>query len=513
MAPARVRGARVGRMLPRPSSPDRASVVAASDQDTLPFASALPSRAGERNADDAEPEIDDDLELPTTGGSDDDEPSGSLDEDDDADAIDDSDDGGESPLDDAEASDLDAGEDEIDETDDDDGDESDIDVGPLDDEVDIGEESELGDEAAGDAAGDDDGIDLEERAAADDGGIEGTNEAPEDAVDESALPELAADDEADEGDEDLAEVLLTDAQTTELPPWDATRWTPLEGAGAAVPCSALTIAAGRVAAAGEVLLVVGEGERSARQPSFGAGVVAIAAADDLLLTATARGQIALSHGAWTEAASLGALRAVRGPLALAATPGRGWIRLDGGLHSVTPPDAAIVPARQRGVLAITASGGSTLLVVEGAAGPAIERLRGDDEARRATRLRGAARRLVAGAAQHGTITLVAAAGGRAVALTDGARIAISRDDGVTFAIAVFGPILALTFAGDDADATLLVLLEGGAVVQSPVAGEPTRVAAIEGVGPAAAIGWDPARECAWIACSAGLIAIGRAPRH
>jgi hypothetical protein len=502
-------------MPPRSPSPERASAVIVRVQDTiLPHASALPGNAGERNpGDDVEPEIDDDLDLPTTGGDDEDEPSGSVDEDDDADAIDESDDGGESPLDDAEASDLDAGEEEIDETDDDDGDEGDVDVGPLDDEVDIGEESELGDEAGNDAASDDDGLDLEERAAADDGGIEGTNEAPEDAVDESALPELDADDDADEGDEDLAEVLLTDAQTTELPPWDAARWTPLEGAGAAMPCSALAIAAGRVAAAGEVLLVVGEGERSARQPSFGAGVVAVAAADDLLLTATARGQLAVSQGAWTEAVAAGSLRAARGPLALAATPGRGWILGGGALHSVTPPDAAIVPARQGGVLAITASGGSTLLIAEGAAGPVIERLRGDDEGRRAVPLRGAVRRLVEGAAKHGTITIVAAAGGRALAVSDGARIAISRDDGATFAIAVFGPILALAFAGDDDDAPLLVLLEGGAVVQSPVNGEPTRVAAIEGVGPAAAIGWDPARECAWIACSAGLMAIGSAPRH
>ena len=501
----------------RSPSPERASAVIVSVHDTLPRVAALPGSEGEgegeRDHDDVEPEVDDDLELPTTVG-DEDEPSGSVDEDDDADAIDDSDDGGESPLDDAEASDLDAGEDEIDETDDDDGDEAEVDVGPLDDEVDIGEESELGDEAAADAASDDDGIDLDERAAADDGGIEGTNEAPEDAVDESALPELDADDDADEGDEDLSEVLLTDAQTTELPPWDTTRWTPLDGAGAAVPCSALAIAAGRVAAAGEVLLVVGEGERSARQPSFGAGVVAVAAADDLLITATARGQIAVSQGAWTEAIALGALRAGRGPLTLTATPGRGWIRRDGALHSVTPPDTAIVPARQRGVLAITASGGSTLLLAESAAGPVIERLRGDDEGRRAVPLRGAARRLVEGAAPHGTITLVAAAGGRAVAFTDGAQIAISRDDGATFAIAVFAPILGLTFAGDDADATLLVLLEGGTVVQAPVNDEPTRVAAIEGVGSApAAIGWDPSRECAWIACSAGLTAIGRAPRH
>jgi hypothetical protein len=500
-------------MPPRPSFPERASVVDLTALDIPISASTLPG-ARDRSNDEPEPEIDDDLDLPTTGDDEDeDEPSGSIDEDDDADAIDDSDDGGESPLDDAEASDLDAGEEEIDDIDDDDGEEeSDVDVGPLDDEVDIGEESELDDDGLGDAASDDDGLDLEERAAADDGGIEGTNESPEDAVDESALPELDADDDADEGDEDLAEVLLADAQT-ELPPWDTTRWTPLEGAGAAAPCSTLAIAAGRVAAAGEVLLIVGEGERSARAPSFGAGVVAVAASDDLLLTATARGQIAMSQGSWSEATSLGALRAGHGATSLTATPGRGWICRDRTLHSVTPPDTALVPVRERGVLALTASGGAALLLAEGATGPMIERLRGDDEARHAVPLRGAARRLVEGAAKQGTITLVAAAGGRAIAITDGARIAISRDDGATFAIAAFGPILALTFAGDDDDATLLILLEGGTVVQSPESGEPTRVAAIEGVSAPAAIGWDPARECAWIACRAGLLAIGRAPRH
>ena len=498
----------------RSFSPDRAPAADVAVSDILPRAFALPGGARERSNDDVEPEIDEDLELPTTGDGDEDEPSGSVDEDDDADAIDDSDDGGESPLDDAEASDLDAGEDEMDEIDDDDGqEESDVDVGPLDDEVDIGEESELDDEGVGGAANDDDGLDLEERAAADDGGIEGTNEAPEDAVDESALPELDSDEDADEGDEDLAEVLLADAQT-DPPPWDASRWTPLEGAGAAVPCSALAIAAGRVAAAGEVLLVVGEGERSARKPSFGEGVIAVAASDDLLLTATARGQIAVSQGAWTEAISPGTLRAGHGPAALAATPGRGWICRDHALHSVTPPDASLVPVRERGVLAMTSSGGALLLLAEGAAGPVIERLRGDDEGRRAVPLRGAARRLVEGAAKQGTLTLLAAGGGHSIAFTDGARIAISRDEGASFAIAAFGPILSLAFAGDDDDATLLILTEGGTVVQSPVDGEATRVAAIEGVGSAAAaIAWDPARECAWVACRAGLVAIGRAPRH
>jgi hypothetical protein len=475
-------------------------------------AHALPAPTRERN-EDADDDLDDDLDLPLPGAGEDEEPVGGDDHDDDADAIDELDDDGASPLDDAEATDLDAGDDEIDETDDEDEGEGEVDVGPLDDEVDIGEENELGDESASNATNDEDGLDLEEHAADDDGGAEGTSEAPEDAVDESALPELAADDDADDSDEDLAEVLLADAQLEPVP-WDATRWTQLEGAGAAVPCAALAIAAGRVAAAGEVLLLVREGERAARQPAFGAGVVAVAAADDLLFTATARGQIAVSQGAWDEATSLGALRAGHGLVELAATPGRGWVRCEGALHAIAPPYAALSPVRERGVLAMSASGGAVLVLTAGAPTPGIERRRGDDEGPRETPLRGAARRLVEGVEKQGTITLTAAAGGRLLAFTDGARIAVSRDAGATFSVGAFGVVLALAFAGDDDGAALLILTEGGAVVQSPAHGEATRVAAIEGLGGApAALGWDATRECAWIACRAGLLAFGRAPRH
>jgi hypothetical protein len=505
----------------RLSSPEHALTGDIAVSALPPRAHALPgnprgrdeSAKEDKEDDDDDAKVDEDLDLPDDNEDDvdDDEPAGILDEDNDE--IDDSEDGGDNPLDDAEASDLDAGEDEIDETDEGDAnEESEVDVGPLDDEVDIGEENELGDEGMGDTSHDDEGIDLEERAASDDGGLEGTSEAPEDAVDEAALPALDADDDLDEGDEDLAEVLLEGAQM-ELPPWDAARWTPLEGAGGKDPCSTLAIAAGRVAAAGEALLLVGEGELVARRASFGAGVVAVAAADDLLLTATARGQIAASQGAWTEATSLGALRAGHGPVGLAATPGRGWVLRDRALHRITPPDGSLAPVRARGVLALASSGGTVLLLTEGEKGPVIERLRGDDEGRRPTPLRGPVRRLVEGTAKLGTITLVAA-GGRAVAFTDGARIAISRDSGASFSLVAFGSIVALAFAGDDAGATLLILVEGGAVVQCPAIGEATRVAAIEGLGGGpAAIGWDPTRECAWIACQAGLLAISKAPRH
>lgn len=503
----------------RLSSPEHASTADRALSALPPLAHAFPGNPRGRDDEEKENEEDDgdaaeDLDLPESDDDDvtDDEPAGIADEDNDE--IDESEDGGDNPLDDAEATDLDAGEDELDETHEDDAsDEDEVDVGPLDDEVDIGEENELGDEGLGDTSHDDEGIDLEERAASDDGGLEGTSEAPEDAVDEAALPALDADDEADEGDEDLAEVLLEGAQM-ELPPWDTARWTLLEGAGAKVPCSTLAIAAGRVAAAGEALLLVGEGERAAHHASFGAGIVAVAAADDLLLTATARGQLAASQGAWTDTTPLGALRAGHGPVSLAATPGRGWALRERALHRITPPDGSLAPVRERGVLAMAASGGTVLLLAEGEKSPVIERLRGDDEGRRATPLRGPVRRLVEGAAKLGTITLVAAAGGRAFAFTDGARIAISRDGGASFTIVAYGPIVALAFAGEEVGAALLILVEGGAVVHSPARGEATRVATIEGIsGAPAAIGWDPARECAWIACAAGLLAISKAPRH
>src|SRR5262249_32741675 len=233
---------------------------------------------------------------------------------------------GKASLDDESASDLDTGVDldPLEESAIAGADEEEIDVGPLDEGITFNDEHLL-EERPERALEEPDDPDLEEGYSADDGGAEGTNEAPEDEVDEDALPELDADDEGEEGDEELAEVLLAGASEASIP-WAIARWIPLEGAGARVPCVTLSIAGGAVVAAGQVLLIVEDGARTARRPAFGAGACAAAITDGLLLSATARGQLLLSTDGGKDASPLASLREGHGPLELAATNGRVFIR-------------------------------------------------------------------------------------------------------------------------------------------------------------------------------------------
>jgi hypothetical protein len=457
-------------------------------------------------------EIDEDLDLPPLDADEGDEPPA-----DEAHELPASGDeaGG---LDDSEATDLDVG-DELDEIDDEESSdaEADVDVGPLDEGIDDDDEGTgPGDDDEGGA--DDEGIAIDESHDADDGGAEGTSENPEDEVDEDALPEID-DGEDGGGDQALADALLPEPGG-DLPPWAPARVALLEGAGAAVPCRSLSVAAGRVAAAGEVLLFVEEGARAARRPPFGEGVVAVALADDSLLAATARGQLLASRDGGADATSLGAFRSGAGPLAvqLAATPGRFWIRAGAALSCLTLPAPVPTSVRDRGVLAIAASGGTLVAVTLGPAGPAVERLRGDDEGGMEAPLAGLARALV----ERGrdALLLAVAAGGRCLALGDGRSVALSRDGGATFAALDPGPTVAIAFAGDGADAPLLALVApaGAALaylVEVSPGGDATRIGELtsaEGELPAA-IAWDASRELVWVASGAGLIALGMPRRH
>ena len=110
------------------------------------------------------------------------------------------------------------------------------------------------------------------------------------------------------------------------------------------------------------------------------------------------------------------------------------------------------------------------------------------------------------------------AGGRCLALCDGGRTLVSRDGGATFTAPELGPTLAVAFAGDEADAPLLAVCAAGGDAFLVEAREPSaaHLAELQGViGPdaAVAIGWDATREVAWIACRAGLLALGSARRH
>src|SRR5262249_43304761 len=160
------------------------------------------------------------------------------------------------------------------------------------------------------------------------------------------------------------------------------------------------------------LLLVEEGARAARRLPFGEGVVAVALAEDALLAATSRGQLLAGREDGAEATSLGTFRPGPGavPVQLAATPGRFWIRAGTSLSCVTLPAQSPSPVRERGVLAIAASGSALCAVTLGSAGPAIERLRGDDEGGMEAPLSGPAASLV----ERGrdALLLAVAAGGR-----------------------------------------------------------------------------------------------------
>lgn len=423
----------------------------------------------------------------------------------------------ESGLDELTAVDLDVGPelDDIDELGADDT-TGEIDVGPLED----GLVTDEGSAAEGEAMGfDDDNVVVDEDRDDDDGGAEGTKEDPGDDVDEAALPEMD-DGEDNAGDDELAETLLAEAS---VPRWAASRWAPLEGAGSEVPCRAVAACGGQVAAAGEVLLMVEDGARAARQLAFGEGALAVALAEDALLVANARGQLLLARDHGAETSSFGQWRSGLAPtirsndVELAATPGRFWIRAGTSLSSIDASGHPLTRVRERGVLAITAVGGVLLSLSSGTGGPAIERFRGDDEGWAEAPLPDAARAMAERC--RGTLRVAAAGGGRSVALCDQQRVAVSRDGGASFSVLELSAVRAIAFAGADADAPLLALVapEGGGsgfIAEVDAAGAPERVAEIAGPGrEATALSWDASREVVWVACAAGLLALGRPQRH
>jgi hypothetical protein len=476
-------------------------------------------------------EEDEDIDLPPMDQDDDDEAPQDDEEDFDVAWADDADGDDEDPLDDATASDLEIGLD----VGDDDGAvgveaDGELDVGALDEGVDFSEEADAGDSAAQDDAdgfGDEhhDGV-QDDDDGWDDGGAEGTSDAPEDDVDDADLPELDADDEGDEGDAALAEVLLAEADA--LPPWDASRWAVVEGAGAHVPCRAVAVEAGSVVAGGEVLLLVEEGARAAHRAGVTAKEAAsIALTTDVLVVATSRGQLLSSRDFGATATPLGGWKPSHGDVELAATPGRVWIASEGALWSMTPLSEQISKVRARGVLRVRASGAVLVALTEtstgdGARSVSLERHRGDDEGWMSTPLGGEAARIATAAGARFAV----AAGGLLVAFADAGSLSLSRDGGESFETTALERVLALAFAGDDLDGPLAVLLAPDAegvstVLKLDVDGAPSRVGELHGMvpsagdseGAAADMAWDASRDVIWIACSAGLLAMGRTPQH
>ncbi|EYF05714.1 hypothetical protein [Chondromyces apiculatus] len=438
------------------------------------------------------------------------------------------------PFDDTEARDLDVVELDVDPAEGTEGgseDEKEIDVGPLDEGMSLDEEDGgwAGDEQEGGQHGDDiDDVDAGE----DDGGAEGTGEAPEDAVDEGELPALDADDEGNyEGKDLLGE--LPDLPDDPPPAWDPSPWATVAGAGAEVPCCALAVTGAQVVAGGSVLLVVPAGEQVARRPGLDAMASAVAVADGAdgaIVVATQRGRLLRSEDQGVSASPLGGWRTTGGTSAmLATTPGRLWIASEGTLWSLSEGAGAVAPAiaasREGGITGIAASGGALLALWQGKGTAQLMRVRGDDELPVDIALSGAALHV---ASVRGAL-IAAGAQGRALALGGAEVLCVSRDGGTSFqVVGGLGRVVALAFAGEEASAPLLALCarEGEAhaeLVKVPESGAPTRIAALgearqseedEDLGfGAAALAWDAGREVAWIACQLGLLAVAPKPEH
>ncbi len=480
----------------------------------------MPNGPSARDEDVELPPLDDDATDPRSRpGADDDERA--PDDDDDFELHENRDEG--DPLDDTNAHDLDAGidVDDLDEPLDDDG--EGVDVGPIDEGIDFSDE---GDDE-GDGPGDDDDDDDDRLdASPDDGGAEGTDDAPEDEVAEAALPELDADEEgADDGA--LAEVLFAEATGTAD---GAELWEPIGGAGADVACEAVAAGSGRVAAGGDAL-VIGEGLGAARSTSVASGVAAVALADDVLAYANRRGQVLWGRGLTDPPAPLGGWSPAVGGVELVATPGRIFILADGALWSFAATGEHLASLEPSGVRAIAAAGGVVgVLARAEAGGLSLGLRRGDDEALPRIRLQGEALRVAGADGVH----LAIAASGKALALTDGRIVVVSRDGGASFSSISLGDVVALVFVGSGSDAPLIAATEPDAYgtaqlvrISAPgewaPVGEVPRAASADAAdetdgdtAPAAApiaLAWDAADEVLWIASRAGVLAYRRAAKH
>ncbi|WP_437659722.1 hypothetical protein [Sorangium sp. So ce1182] len=304
------------------------------------------------------------------------------------------------------------------------------------------------------------------------------------------------------------------------------------------------------------VLVVDAGALTARRAGVDASAASIALSDAALLIATRRGSLLLSDDRGKTASPLGAWGSGGAPVTLATTPGRLWVLCGKTLWSpaagavVVPPETgtavtpgssrrdsapapsrgalslSLGPALRDGVLRMSASEGVIVALTSTPAGPQLERLRGDDEGSPVVPLSGAARR----AAEADDVRLAAAAVGRSIALAGAGLLCVSRDGGETFRVIEGLPlVIALAFAGDHRGSPLLALVarEGerrAQVVHVPSNAAPTLVAEIEATAhgaleeggassPRAALAWDASREVAWVACSAGLLALTRQRKH
>lgn len=383
----------------------------------------------------------------------------------------------------------------------------------------LSDEGHLDDSTGIDGDADHDGIDHDGfDAGEDDGGAEGTSERIEDEVDPDQLPELDADDDGDVTDEELLEAFVPDASDTSLPPWSDAPWTSHAGCGARVACRQVAVYDARVVAVGQVLLLVDPEARAARSTELDSEVFSLALLNrDAIVASGSSGVLLLDPEPNATPTTIWQPQH-RVELTFAAS--RIWGHTEGALWRVALPPGAPTLVRDHGVIGMASADGTLIVLARDrdADEPCIERLRSDDEGWQRQRLSGEALRLVSEHTDSGDVQICATAGGVALALVAGGELLVSRDGGADFHRCALPPTITASFAGTEADAPLVALVEDGAdaVLVGISADSPTvRLAEVGRLGspddddgaPARMV-WDASRELLWMACRSGLLAFG-----
>ncbi len=360
------------------------------------------------------------------------------------------------------------------------------------------------------------GVEDDPRTSADDGGAEGTSEDIGAEVDESALPELDADDGGTFDLGDFMRELRAEGLGHEA---SGERWVVYEGWGAPVPCAALVVDHGRVLAAGAELCVIDPAQHAARRHGLPRRATAIAASPAGAVVGTSRGVILATSAAGAAPAIMSLLETERPVRALAVFSGRTWALVGEELWQVASPPAPAVVARNAVVALVQATG--AILGVSRRGETTIERFRGDDGDWEVLPIPEGARRLVS-TTEPKAIAVCGASS--TFALATSSEVFVSREGGARTTEIDLDDVLALAFAGSDASSKLLVAARKGEALivvsvddrgRTALEGELDLGSLGDPEDPDArvAIAWDDTREALFVATPRGLFAVGPKRTH
>ena len=347
-------------------------------------------------------------------------------------------------------------------------------------------------------------IDDDEASEIDDGGVEGTSEDIGQGIDESALPELDAD---EDGTFDLGDLMRELASTGfgregEGPPWIAREeWTTADA------FEDVVAALGRVVAVGGDLVVLEPGARAVRRSRLPAHASRVAMSGPTIVIAAGETVTLLGPAAETSKTPLVLFQGTKPVRALGLAAGRVWVVAGDELWVVASPPSTPKRVRPLGAVDLAVAGAQLFLLAADGETLALERFRGDD---------GDWHRIGSFDLGGAAVGLAVSASGDALAVATSDVVHVSWDGGAAFEALPVTGVLAAGFGGNDWQ-TLYVLsaVDREVSVRAVRAGSVEEIAVlhdrIDTMTREVRLAWCEARESLIVVSRDGSIAIG--PRH